>query len=91
MSTEAFHWALHESRANTPTVKLALLLMADQADADCVVIVEPHTFATEARLTLDTLREVLRELLQKGLIERVVDPRVKQQTRVAYRLQGYDA
>lgn len=90
MSLDALFWASHETRINGPASKLVLLMMANDADADGVVIIEPHTFASSCCLSLDALKSAMRDLLDRGLIERVADERVKQQTRLAYRLQGLD-
>lgn len=90
MSIDALFWAAHEIRVNGPHSKLVLLMMANDADVDGVAIVEPHTFASSCCLSLPDLKTAMRDLLDRGLIERVDDPRVRQQTRLAYRLQGID-
>lgn len=92
MSIDAVHWALHESRLPSPTVKLVLLMMANDADSDCTVVIEPHLFASACCLSLDELKVALRALLERGLIEHVKDDgRKRRQTQVVYRLTGYGA
>lgn len=91
MSTEALHFALSDTRANTPVLKLVLILLADEAGSDGVVLIEPHLFAPACRLSLDDLRIAMRQLMHFGLIEKVQDPRIKQQTQAAFRVTGYDA
>lgn len=92
MSIDALHWAIHENRLPSPTVKLVLLMMANDADGDHTVLMEPHLFASSCCLSLDELKVALRSLLDRGLIEHVKDDgRKRRQTQIVYRLQGYDA
>lgn len=92
MSIDCLHFALHDNRANNVHTKLALLLLAEKADERGIALIEPHLFAAQACMTLETLRDCLKELLAKCLVERVKDdPRVVRQTQVAYRIMGYDA
>lgn len=88
MSTEALSWAFRQARANTPQSRLALILLADMADQDGVAIITPHLFASDCRVTLDLLRIVIRDLLDLGLIAKVSDPRIKNQTSVAYQIMS---
>lgn len=92
MSIDTLHWAIHESRLPSPTVKLVLLMLANDADSNNTVVVEPHLFASACCLSLDELKVAFRALLERGLIELVKDDgRKRRQTQFVYRLQGYDA
>lgn len=91
MPAETIAWA-HQVRCPNPVTKLALLMLADQADAEGVALIEPHLFTSLCECQLDELKPALRWLLDSGVISRVKDdPRIKRQTQIAYRLQGLDA
>lgn len=91
MPAETIAWA-HQTQCADPLTKLVLLMLADQADAEGVALIEPHQFTSLCCCSLDELKTALRWHLERGLIERVKDdPRIKRQTQVAYRLQGWDA
>lgn len=69
MSHEALTWA-HRQRAPDPTTQLALLVLADQAEADGrVPELDVEHLAVRARCSVLNARDILEDLRGAGIVE----------------------
>lgn len=70
MSTDALNWAKHFD-AGSPTKKAILMLLADYADSEWSCFPSQATLARQASVGERTVRRVLSDWEQSGLIRRV--------------------